>query len=62
MVASAWPLASESLTGEAWGAGLGNVMGTPTPIQISGDHVFTELAAGNEFTCGLDTTGRVWCW
>lgn len=34
-----------------------------TPRRVETDTKFTAIAAGGlEFTCGLTTTGRAWCW
>ncbi len=32
------------------------------PVQVSGGHIFTTLAAGQSQTCGLDDSGAAWCW
>tara|TARA_B100001094_G_C17688321_1_gene556859 strand:- start:288 stop:599 length:312 start_codon:yes stop_codon:yes gene_type:complete len=29
---------------------------------VNGDHKFAQLAAGNLFTCGVTTTGALYCW
>lgn len=31
------------------------------PVQVSGSH-WLEVYAGDQHTCGLDTSGAVWCW
>lgn len=33
-----------------------------TPTAVSGGHVFTQIAAGGNMSCGLTTAGAVWCW
>jgi alpha-tubulin suppressor-like RCC1 family protein len=32
------------------------------PIEVAGDLSFTSLVAGSMHTCGLDGTGKAWCW
>ena len=32
------------------------------PALVTGAHAFTALSVGRGHTCGLDTTGRAWCW
>jgi alpha-tubulin suppressor-like RCC1 family protein len=29
---------------------------------VADGHTFTHLAAGDNHTCGIDTTGSAWCW
>jgi alpha-tubulin suppressor-like RCC1 family protein len=59
-----------------WGSNLGGELGTGTlpdevcgglpcqtrPIKVATTEHFTELAAGNGFTCGLAARGSVLCW
>lgn len=33
-----------------------------TPVPVVGRHVFEELTAGWEYTCGRTSAGAVWCW
>jgi len=33
-----------------------------TPTPVSGTTVFTSVAAGAAFTCGLDNQSEAWCW
>lgn len=33
-----------------------------TPTAVSGGHVFTQIAAGGNMSCGLTEAGAVWCW
>jgi alpha-tubulin suppressor-like RCC1 family protein len=33
-----------------------------TPVAVAGGLKFTALSAGNEFTCGIATTGDTYCW
>lgn len=43
--------------------GTGEDAGTSlTPVAVTGGIGFTALSAGEEFTCGLDTAGAVFCW
>ena len=50
-----------------WGAnesgqlGNGTTMSSDTPVTVSGGHMWTQIAAGTDHTCGL-TMGEVWCW
>lgn len=40
----------------------GNTDGVPTPQLVQGGHTFTEISAGLEHACALDTDGKAWCW
>jgi alpha-tubulin suppressor-like RCC1 family protein len=33
----------------------------PSPVAVAGGHTFTELSAGNGFTCGV-SGGTAYCW
>jgi alpha-tubulin suppressor-like RCC1 family protein len=48
-----------------WGSlGGGNVEQASgySPIAVAGGHTLTTLTAGGTHTCGVDTTGKAWCW
>ncbi len=53
-----------------WGDGYGGVLGdgdtsdhtVRTPVAVVGGHAFSQLAAGDDHTCGLDGAGQAWCW
>ena len=45
-----------------WGTGYTNMTCHPLPLPVSGGNTFTSIAAGNEYSCGLTTAGRVYCW
>ena len=54
-----------------WGANTVGQLGDGTgaesedrtsPVAVVGDLSFTELSAGEEFTCGLADDGSAWCW
>jgi alpha-tubulin suppressor-like RCC1 family protein len=54
-----------------WGANTVGQLGDGTgadsedrtsPVAVVGDLSFTELSAGEEFTCGLADDGGAWCW
>jgi hypothetical protein len=48
-----------------WGAGPlgdGTTAASATPVAVSGDLQFTDLAAGDGFACGLTSEGDVFCW
>lgn len=32
------------------------------PLMVAGNHNFTSLAVGKYHTCGLTSSGEVWCW
>ena len=32
------------------------------PVAVAGGLTFTHLSAGEYNTCGIDTTGKAWCW
>ncbi len=53
-----------------WGARTGGALGDgqsagtyniPGAVQASGT-LFSEISAGQSFTCALDTAGALWCW
>jgi hypothetical protein len=51
--------------GVCWGAGPlgdGTSSSSTTPVVVSGDHRFQDLAVGDGFACGLTAAGEVWCW
>lgn len=58
--------------GSAWCWGLnstgqlGNGSATPAnsavPHAVHGDHRFTAISAGGDYTCGLTAEGSAWCW
>ena len=33
-----------------------------TPVAVSGGLTFASLSAGNEYTCGVTTSGAAYCW
>ena len=33
-----------------------------SPVAVTGGHMFTTLTAGGTHSCGVDTTGKAWCW
>ncbi|MGE5926626.1 MAG: RCC1 domain-containing protein [Gemmatimonadota bacterium] len=35
---------------------------SPVPAPVVGGHRFSLLAAGDQFTCGLEPAGGAWCW
>ena len=35
---------------------------SPAPARVVGDRRFVTLAAGDQFTCGLEAEGTAWCW
>jgi alpha-tubulin suppressor-like RCC1 family protein len=41
---------------------LGNIPCSKTPILVSGGLRFRHVTAGNDFTCGVTTADRVYCW
>ena len=59
-------------TGKAWcwgndqkgglGDGKDDQASEYSPVAVAGDHTFTTLTAGGMHTCGVDTTGKAWCW
>ena len=48
--------------GYMYGVGDGTLENTAAPVNVSGGHEFTRIAAGSSHTCALDTGGRAWCW
>lgn len=53
-----------------WGSDMSGQLGTGTntfgvqrtPRKVAADVRFTQVSAGNTFTCALTTTGVPWCW
>jgi alpha-tubulin suppressor-like RCC1 family protein len=61
-----------------WGSNRGGQLGTTggetctfgeetfdcssAPVQVSGTLTFQSVTSGNEFTCGVTTDGRAYCW
>ena len=46
-----------------WGQlGDGTQARREAPVQVAGGHRFTQLALAERTTCGLTTTGSVYCW
>ena len=52
-----------------WGDGFGSAVGVggrreffPLPMRVDTKQRFTAIAAGDNFSCGLATTGRAYCW
>lgn len=33
-----------------------------TPVEVTGNHLFTRLTMYGSFVCGVDTAGAIWCW
>lgn len=44
------------------GIGNASLVASSQPTRLPGDHRFVDLAAGGEFTCGLQEDGTVSCW
>ena len=42
--------------------GNGGNSASAVPVLVSGGHTFTQLAAGNGFTCGILQGGSARCW
>ncbi|HEU0012542.1 MAG TPA: hypothetical protein VFQ45_02625, partial [Longimicrobium sp.] len=40
----------------------GGVPCTPVPVPVEGGILFSQIAAGDGFTCGLATNERIYCW
>lgn len=40
----------------------GDGRGSTTPVQVSGDYQWSNLAAGEYHTCGGQVDGSLWCW
>jgi alpha-tubulin suppressor-like RCC1 family protein len=59
-------------SGEAWcwgsdrlgqlGNGGGNNGSSAVPVRVSGRHVFTQIDAGFQHTCGVTTDHKIFCW
>ena len=35
---------------------------TPKPVRVEGGLAFSQISAGNNFTCGVTTVGTAYCW
>jgi len=35
---------------------------SPTPVRVEGGLAFSQISAGNNFTCGVTTVGTAYCW
>jgi alpha-tubulin suppressor-like RCC1 family protein len=35
---------------------------SPVPVAVSGGHAFRRLTVGTHFTCGVTTSGQLYCW
>jgi alpha-tubulin suppressor-like RCC1 family protein len=44
------------------GLGDGTTSGSWEPVRVVGGLVFREVTAGDQFTCGLTTDDRAYCW
>jgi alpha-tubulin suppressor-like RCC1 family protein len=59
---------SESGEAYCWGRGMDGELGhgakenRATPVKVTGNITFDDIAAGSNHTCGLAATGRVYCW
>lgn len=58
-VASA--LRSSAGSGAFGQLGNGEKQGSSSPVAVSGGHLFQSITAGTWFTCGIDTSGKAWC-
>jgi len=56
--ARCWGARTGGGLGDGQSAGTYNI---PGAVQASGT-LFTEISAGQNFTCALDTAGALWCW
>lgn len=52
------------IIGYGGSGGLGDGQGTDsnTPVDVTGDHVFTAISAGDWHTCALEASGQALCW
>ena len=67
-----WHTCGIDTTGKAWcwgwdasgqvGDGNASQADKYTPTAVADNHTFTQLTAGSSHTCGIDTTGKAWCW
>lgn len=44
------------------GNGESGTMVNPAPVAVTGDLTFVSLSSGSDFSCGLTTTGKAFCW
>ena len=54
---------------KCWGVNAAGELGTASyqqirfdPNLVSGDHIFSQIASGVRFSCGLDSVGAMSCW
>ncbi len=72
LTAGTWHTCGIDTAGRAWcwgydfqgqlGDGNDGQADEHTPVAVAGNHVFTRLSASYGHTCGIDTTGKAWCW
>jgi alpha-tubulin suppressor-like RCC1 family protein len=61
-------IAAADSTAWCWGEGLDYALGNldeydrPVPTPVYGNFQFTEIAAGDRFTCGMVVTRGLYCW
>ncbi|MFG1486208.1 hypothetical protein ABMA77_09060 [Halobacteriovorax sp. RZ-1] len=44
------------------GVTTGDATPFPTPVAVSGGHIFSDISVGNNFACGLTTGNDIYCW
>ena len=42
--------------------GNGSLVGSSSPVAVSGARQYTALSAGWAHTCALTSAGAAWCW
>jgi len=48
--------------GDYLGNGATDARGSPTPVAVSGGLTFAAVGVGNEYACGVTTSGAAYCW
>lgn len=55
-----WGLNRHGQLGNATGVETGNAY--PTPARVGSATTWTSVSAGDDFTCGIQSPGTLWCW
>lgn len=42
--------------------GNGEFIDSNTPVEVAGEHMFTQISAGTVHTCGVTAAGAAYCW
>lgn len=54
--------AGDGSTGQLGDGNSGDGYRAALPVTVHGDHEFVAVCTGLSHSCGLDASGRAWCW